>query len=150
MFVLMCLIDKQRINTHIVEVLHIIGSAVKHFGGFNFGILQCDGTLLLLCGGTLLRRLICQDCKLCLQLVDLLFCLSGNEAVAIGVGTLHLLQNHHLLVDFILNIGHLTLLAVGYKFKCRLRHNNHIPIVVLNLSIKVFTTISRAIAFFEC
>ena len=93
MLVFVSLINKKCINAHIVEVLHIVGTSVKHLLGLYLGILL--GYLLLLqlgCGILALGSHVAGDvCKLLLQVLDFFLGLSGYHAVATLVCILHLL-----------------------------------------------------------
>ena len=97
MLVFVSLIDEDCINAHIVEVLYIVGLAVKHFACLYLGILTSDVltlavTLLTLCGSGL------ADCaQLVIQLLDFLLCLTDNCASAALVGFTHLLKYSNLL-----------------------------------------------------
>ena len=69
-------------------------------------------------------------------------------AVVIG-GFAHFLQYHHLLFHLVLDKADLTLLAVGDALKHRLRHNNHVPIVVTYLGIEVTSSLGVAVCIFK-
>ena len=146
----MSLIDEDCINAHIVEVLYIVGLAVKHFASLYLGILTSDVltlavTLLTLCGSGL------ADCaQLVLQLFDFLLCLTDNCASAAFIGFTHLLQYSNLLVNLVLYETHLTLLTVWNTLEYRLRNDNHIPVVVFNLCIEVLSAFLIAIFILQC
>ena len=119
MLVFVSLINKKSINTHIVEVLHIVGTSVKHLFGLYLCILLGYLLLLQLCCGILaLGSHVAGDvCKLLLQVLDFFLGLSGYHAVATLVCILHLLQDKKLLLDFVIDEAYLSLLAVRNKLK---------------------------------
>ena len=74
----MSLIDEECINAHIVEVLYIVGLAVKHFACLDLGVLTSDvltlAVTLLTLGGSGLT-----DCaQLVLPLLDFPLCLTDD------------------------------------------------------------------------
>ena len=117
MLVFVSLIYEQGINTHIIEVLNVISSAVEHFHCLYLCILQSNGTFLFIVGSTFLACLTAQSCKFFLQQGDFTFSLSGNHTLSIGVGFSHLFKDKHLFLNLLLYKCHLPFLAVGNKLK---------------------------------
>ena len=64
-------------------------------------------------------------------------------------GFTHLFQHRHLLLYLVLNETDLTLLAVWDALKHRLRHHNHVPIVVTYLGIEVTSALGVAVCIFK-
>ena len=145
MLVFVCLIYKQGINAHVIEILHIISPAVKHFLCPDFCILQCHSFFLLVIRSTLLGGFIGKSCKLFLQLFNFPFSLPGNHAFAVWIGFFHLFKDNHLLLYLVLNKSHLAFLAVWNELKGRLRDNNHVPIIVAYFGIEILSSLCATV-----
>ena len=68
--------------------------------------------------------------------------------VVVG-GFTHLFQHSHFLLNLVLDKADFSLLTVGYHLEHRLRHNNHVPIVVTYLGIEVTSSIGVAVNIFK-
>ena len=68
--------------------------------------------------------------------------------VVVG-GFTHLFQHSHFLLNLVLDKADFSLLTVGYHLEHRLRHHNHVPIVVTYLGIEVTSSIGVAVRIFK-
>ena len=68
--------------------------------------------------------------------------------VVVG-GFTHLFQHSHFLLNLVLDKADLSLLTVGYHLEHRLRHHNHVPIVVTYLGIEVTSSLCIAVCIFK-
>ena len=141
----MRLVYEQCIYAHVIEVFHIVRAAVEHFLCLDCRVLLGNSFLLLVVGGAFLGYTVRQCSHFRLQVGQFFFGTSGKWVSATGVCLAHLFKYKHLLVYLVLHELHLTLIAVGNKLKGALRHNNHVPIVVLDFGIEVLSALCVAV-----
>ncbi len=149
MLVFVRLVYEQCVYTHIIEVFHIVCTAVEHFLCLDCRILLGYGFLLLVVGRAFLGYAVRQCGHFRLQVGQFLFGTSRYRVSAAVVSLAHLFKHKHLLVYLVLHELHLTLIAVGDKLKCTLRHDNHVPIVVLDFGIEIFSALRVAVVILK-
>ena len=150
MLVFVCLVNEQGINAHVVKVLHIVCPAVEHFLRLDCCVLLGNGFLLLVVGGAFLGYAVRQCGHFRLQVGQLFLGSSCYGVSTAGVCLSHLFKHKHLLVYLVLHELHLTLIAVGDKLKGALRHDNHVPIVVLDFGVEILSALCVAVIVLKC
>ena len=141
-------INEQCVYAHLVEVLYIVGFAVEHFLCFGFGVVLGLCLAFFVFGFAFVLNTINQIDQFKLCLVEFAFSLLGNDAV--GVFCLELLQHHLFLRNLILNEFYTAFIAIGNALKYRLRHDNHIPVVVFDFGVEVPASFRVAVCVLKC
>ena len=140
----MSLVYEQCVNAHIIEILYFVGTAVEHFLCLDCRILLGHGFLLFIVGGTL-RRAAGQCSLFGFKVGKFLFGTSCHRVFSAGVCLSHLFKHKHLFLNLVLHELYLAVLAVRDKLKGALRHDNHVPIVVLDFGVEVLSALRIAV-----
>ena len=145
MFVVVRLVDEECVDTHIIEVLYMVGLAVEHFFGAGLGVRSF--LCLFLCVFVFALGLFAAHVvgfEVALKRYE--FSLhtlgyGGIYACLFGcLDSVHFLL--YLLVDKVLH----TRLAIGYHIEYRLRNDYQVPIVVFDFGIELLSPLCGAVA----
>ncbi len=147
MFVFMGFVHQQCVDAHLVEILDVVHIAVEHFFRFGLGVVLGFCLALFILGCLFVSRFIGNVRKFRLGFLNLAFRLFHEHAFRIF--GFHLLQHHLLFGNFVLYEFYAAFRAVRDTFEYRLRHNNHIPVVILDFRVEIPAAFSVAVCVFK-
>ena len=147
----MSLVDKDCINAHFVKVLHLVSPPVKLFLCscryvlFYLFLSLCILFLCLWCRTFSASQSFSEFGHFNLDILQFLFSL--HQLIFIYTGFLHHFNGVLLFFYAFLNECKLSFRTVRNHFKCRLRYDNHIPVAILDASVKCSSAFRCSVSF---